>query len=159
MTATMNVVRVRIHIAEGQRRALITVLDRSPDERVRVSGFTVSFDMDDPREWLEARMAEWPRGEFPRASLHGVLRSLRSAIQGQVQPDLSASVEGQAQPDLETPSSEEAGMATFDESGERLDAWSDAEFFAATVEEARWLDSQHGPECGCRLCTGEETGS
>jgi hypothetical protein len=85
-------VRVRIHITEGQRRALIAVLDRCPEERVKVGTFTVQFDLDDPRGWLEARLAEWPRGAFPRASLHGVLRSLRSAIQGQAEPDLRSAV-------------------------------------------------------------------
>ncbi|WP_326644545.1 hypothetical protein OIE67_25625 [Nonomuraea fuscirosea] len=54
--------RVRIHITDGQRRALIAVLDRAPEPSVRVSAFTVAFDLDDPAAWLEARMAEWPRG-------------------------------------------------------------------------------------------------
>ncbi|MDX3101779.1 hypothetical protein [Nonomuraea angiospora] len=97
MSPTMDSVRVRVHITDGQRSALIAVLERSPSEAVRVSDFTVTFDMDDPRAWLEARMAEWPLGVFPRASLHGVLRKLRSAVQGQVEPDLPL---GQERPDL-----------------------------------------------------------
>ncbi|MEV0616223.1 hypothetical protein AB0I81_23110 [Nonomuraea sp. NPDC050404] len=84
--------RVRIHITDGQRAALLAVLDRSPEPGVRVSAFTVAFDLADPAAWLEGRMAEWPLGVFPRASLHGVLRKLRSAIQGQVQPDLRPAV-------------------------------------------------------------------
>ena len=92
MTATMSPVRVRVHITDGQRLALITVLDNTPEPRVRVSSHTVLFDLDDPRGWLEARMAEWPRSAFPRASLHGVLRKLSAAIQGQVQPDLRPSI-------------------------------------------------------------------
>lgn len=43
-------------------------------------------------------------------------------------------------------------MTTFDEPGERLDRWSDAEYFARTVDEARWLDGQHSPDCGCADC-------
>ncbi|MEU4578903.1 hypothetical protein [Nonomuraea sp. NPDC023979] len=89
--------RVRIHITDGQRRALATVLERSPEPGVRVANFTASFDLADPRGWLEARMAEWPRAEFPRASLHGVARKLSAAIRSQVQPDPG------------TPSIEEAG--------------------------------------------------
>ncbi|MGR6922523.1 hypothetical protein ACU635_50430 [[Actinomadura] parvosata] len=93
--ATMDAVpRVRIHVTEGQRAALIAVLNRAPEERVRVSTFTATFDMPDPAAWLEVRLAEWPQGVFPRASLHGVLRKLRSAIQGQVEPDLSADQDG-----------------------------------------------------------------
>ncbi|MGP4092903.1 hypothetical protein [Nonomuraea sp. KM90] len=111
--AILEYVRVRIHITEGQRAALIAVLDRSPEEDVRVAAFTLSIDHADPIGWLEARLAEWPRGAFPRASLYAVQRKLSQAIQGQVEPDLSATEAteplGQAQPDLGTPSSEEAG--------------------------------------------------
>lgn len=90
MTLTMEPVRVRIHITEGQAAALTAVVTQgSPDaELVHLRGFSAIFEMDDPIAWLEARMAEHPRGTFPRASLHAVLRKLSAAIQGQVQVDL-----------------------------------------------------------------------
>lgn len=102
-TATMGTspvlerpVRVRIHITKGQRVALRMVAEGAPDaERLAVRDFTASFDMTDPIGWLEARMAQWPRGEFPRASLHAVLRKLSSSIQGQVEPDLEAPKSGE----------------------------------------------------------------
>lgn len=106
MTLTLDPVRVRIHITPGQRAALLTILDGAPDaEAVQLSEFTVTLDMADPIGWLEARMAEHPRGAFPRARLHAVLRKLSAAIQGQVQPDLSG---GQAGPDREPPTTDVA---------------------------------------------------
>lgn len=101
MTLTMGPVRVHIHITDGQRDALLEVLTDVPDGALlTVRGFTASFAMDDPIGWLEARMAEHPRGVFPRARLNGVLRKLSAAIGGQVEPDLPPS---QVQPDRETP--------------------------------------------------------
>lgn len=96
-----RVVPVRIPVTPGQRQALLVVLETVPDETLlAVHGFTATFSMADPIGWLEARMAEHPRGTFPRARLHGVLRKLSQAIQGQVEPDPS---DGQAQPDLGSP--------------------------------------------------------
>lgn len=92
-------VGVRIRITGNQRAALLAVLGRSPEARVHVAGFTVRFDMDNPRGWLEARTAEWPHGEFPQASLYAVQRKLSTAIQGQVRPDLAPPVWTQAEPD------------------------------------------------------------
>jgi hypothetical protein len=150
ITLERPVPRVRIHITEGQRRALIAVLDCSPEPGVRVSAHTVSFDLADPASWLEARMAEWPRAEFPRASLHGVLRKLRSAIQGQVQPDLSSSASGQAEPDLETLGSDEAKPRTGQATISRL-------------EPCRYCtccpDGCTGADCPCTAIDGEEAKS
>ncbi|MFB4274220.1 hypothetical protein ACBJ59_02900 [Nonomuraea sp. MTCD27] len=80
--------RVRVHpgsaITEGRRATLVAVLDHSPEERVRVSAFTPSIGHADPTGWLEARLAERPRGAFPRASLDAVRRSSRSRSRGRL---------------------------------------------------------------------------
>ncbi|GAA2700897.1 hypothetical protein GCM10010412_098290 [Nonomuraea recticatena] len=82
------VLKIRVRVTKNQRAALIHILEdrhvKASKSTVYVAGNVATFSMADPIGWLEGQIAQYPRGEFPRASLLGVVRKLARSPAGHI---------------------------------------------------------------------------